>query len=141
MWIHEKRVAGSLVPLALAALPLLAACGGCPFTLPPTAAPTWPPGASPRPAITYPAQRATTEDCIDSSQGWSFRPVVDIELTALGYYDDGQNGLLHAHRSAVFDSATRQAVVETTIRPRSPSTATSAGSRSGPWSSRPGTST
>jgi hypothetical protein len=120
MWTHEKTVAGSLVPLALAALLLLAACGGCPFRLPPTAAPTWPPGASPRPAITYPAQSATTEDFIESSQGWFFRPVVDIELTALGYYDDGQNGLLHAHRSAIFDSATRQAVVETTIRPHSP---------------------
>lgn len=120
MWTHEKTLAGLLVPLALAALLLLAACGGCPFMLPPTAAPTWPPGASPRPAITYPAQSATTENLIDSSQGWCFRPVVDIKVTALGYYDEGRNGLLHAHRSAIFDSATRQAVVETTIRPQSP---------------------
>jgi hypothetical protein len=119
MWTHEKAVTGLLVPLALAALLMLAACGSASL-LPPTATPTWLPGASPRPAISYPAQSATTNNLVNSSEGWFFRPVVDIEVTALGYYDDGQNGLLHAHRSAIFDSVTKQAVVETTIRPRSP---------------------
>ncbi len=88
--------------------------------MPPTATPTWLPAASPRPAITYPVQNATTKNSIDASEGWFFKPVVDIEVTALGYYDDGQNGLLHAHRSAIFDCATRQVVLETTIRPQSP---------------------
>ena len=119
MWTHEKTVAGLLVPFALATLLMLAACGGHPFSLPPTARPAWPADASPRPAVTYPAQSATTKDFSDSSEGWSFKPVVDIEVTALGYYDDGQDGLLHAHRSAIFDSATRQAVVEATVQPRS----------------------
>lgn len=120
MGTHEKRVAGLLVPLALATLLVLAACDGCPFALPPTAAPPWPPGAQPRPALAYPAQSATTNDFIDVSGGWFFQPVVDIKVTALGYYDDGQNGLLHAHRAGIFDGASRQAVVETTIRRRSP---------------------
>ena len=120
MGIHGKTVAGVLAPLALAASLLLAACGGYPFVLPPTATPAWPPGAPPRPAVAYPAQSATTKHFISSSEGWFFRPVVDIETTALGYYDDGRDGLLHAHRAVIFDSATRQAVVETTIRPRSP---------------------
>jgi len=120
MWTHEKTLAGLLVPLALAALLMLAACGCYPSLLPPTAAPTWLPGASPRPALAYPAQNATTKDFTNSSEGWFFKPVVDIEVTALGYYDDGQDGLLHAHRSAIFDSATKQAVVETTIQRQSP---------------------
>jgi hypothetical protein len=119
MWIQEKRVASLLVPLALAMLLTLTACSGYPFLLPPTAPPTWPPGASPRPAVTYPAQSVTTKNSTTSSEGWFFRPVVDIELTALGYYDDGQDGLLHAHRSAIFDGATKRALVETTIRPQS----------------------
>jgi hypothetical protein len=41
-------------------------------------------------------------------------------VTAPGYHDEGQDGLFHAHRSAIFDGATRRAVVETTLRPRSP---------------------
>jgi len=120
MLTHEKKVAGLLMPLALASLLMLAACGSYPSLLPPTAAPTWLPGASPRPAIAYPAQSATTRDFTNASAGWFFKPVVDIEVTALGYYDDGQDGLLHAHRSAIFDGATRRAVVETTIQPQSP---------------------
>jgi hypothetical protein len=107
------------VPLVLLAALVSAACGGMSFPVP-SITPTWPPDASPRPAITYPAQSATTTNFINSSEGWFFKPVVDIEVTALGYYDDGQNGLLHAHRSAVFDSATKEAVVETTIQPQSP---------------------
>lgn len=97
------------------------ACSGHCYTLPlpPTAAPQWPPDASPRPAISYPAQSGATGDFSDGSTGWFFTPMMDVEVTALGYYDDGRDGLVQDHRSAIFDSATRQAVVETTIRPRS----------------------
>ena len=121
MWTQKKTVASVLAPLAVAALLTLAACGGvCPFRLPPTAAPAWPEGTAPLPAVTYSAHDATTKGFIDSSEGWSFKPVVDIEVTSLGYYDDGGNGLLHAHRSAIFDGATGLAVVETIIRSQSP---------------------
>jgi hypothetical protein len=109
-------VALTLVVLALA----LAACGGYCLPAPPTALPPWPSDASPRPALTYPAQRATTEHFRDGAGGWFFMPLVDIQVTALGCYDDGQDGLLHAHRSAIFDGATRQPVVEATVRPESP---------------------
>ncbi len=121
MWIRERAIAGLLLLFGLVALLTLAACGGaCPFALPPTAAPSWPAGTSPRPALAYPAQSATTNGFIDSSEGWIFEPLVDIEVTGLGYYDDGQDGLLHAHRSAIFDCATRRAVVETVIGPQNP---------------------
>jgi hypothetical protein len=121
MWTRERKLAGLLAPLALVALLTLVACSGAyPFALPPTAAPSWPAGTPPRPALAYPAQSATTKGFIDSSEGWFFQPLVDIEVTGLGYYDDGQDGLLHAHRSAIIDSATGRAVVETVIGPQSP---------------------
>lgn len=120
MCTREKTRAGLSVSLALVALLTLAACGGaCPFALPPTAAPSWPAGTPPRPALTYPAQSGTTEGFIESSEGWFFEALVDLEVLELGYYDDGQDGLLHAHRSAIFDSSTGRAVVETVIGPES----------------------
>lgn len=116
--VRVCAVAGATLIIVVVAL-TLGACGGYSFATPPTATPAWP-DAGPRPAITYPAQSATTKDFIDSSEGWFFEPVTDIQVTALGYYDDGGDGLLHAHRSAIFDGATRQTVVETTIQPQSP---------------------
>jgi hypothetical protein len=118
---REDARAAAAAALALVTLALaLASCGGYCLPAPPTALPPWPVDASPQPALTYPAQSATTEHIRDGAGGWFFMPVVDIRVTALGYYDDAGDGLLHAHRSAIFDGATRQRVAETIVRPGSP---------------------
>jgi hypothetical protein len=115
VWV---TVAAAIVVIGAAAM--LTACGGrCPFAIPPTARPTWSPDAPPTPAVAYPAQGATTSGFSGSCAGWFFRPTVDVVVTALGYYDDGRDGLLHARRSAIFDGASRQVVVETTIQSQS----------------------
>lgn len=117
---HVRSRAAKVAALILGVLALTAAaCGGYCLPLPPTAAPTLPPGTSLQPALSFPAQSATTRGFFDCSAGWAFRPVVDIEVTALGYYDDGRDGLLNAHRSAIFDAVTRQAIAQATIRPQS----------------------
>jgi hypothetical protein len=122
-----RRVNGSVgagVALLIVVLALTQAACGCvsfpAFPLPPTALPPWPPGASPSPAITYPAQTATTKGLRAGSEGWSFKPTVDIEVSALGFYDDGRNGLNSPHRAAIFDAAGKKSVVETTIQTLSP---------------------
>jgi hypothetical protein len=52
--------------------------------------------------------------------GWRFEPTVDIEVSALGFYDEGRNGLRSPHRAAIFDTADRKVIVETTVQSRSP---------------------
>lgn len=120
---HLRRVqacAAAGVALIIVVLALtLAACGGVSFPEP-TVTPTWPSGASPRPAITYPSQAATTQGFHAGGDGWRFKPTVDIEVSALGFYDEGQDGLRSPHRAAIFDTADKKAVVETTVQTQSP---------------------
>ena len=120
--VEACAAAGAALLIVVAAL-VPAACGGVPvpaFPEPPTAAPTWPSGASPKPAITYPVQPATTRGFHAGSDGWRFQPTVAIEVSALGFYDDGRDGLRCTHRAAIFDAAARKPVVETAIESQSP---------------------
>ena len=90
------------------------------FPPPPTALPPWPSGAHPPPRSAYPAQTATTESPRTGCEGWSFRPTVDIKVSALGLYDDGHDGLRSPHRAAIIDTESRKPVVETVVQGRSP---------------------
>jgi hypothetical protein len=47
-------------------------------------------------------------------------PTMDIKVSALGFYDDGQDGLRSPHRVAILDIAHKAVVVETTVRTLSP---------------------
>lgn len=117
--------AAILVPALTAAL---AACGASSTsTTPsatavvssPTASHSWSPGASPVPAATFPAQEGRS-DFEEGSYGWEFKPTVDIEVTALGFCDDGGDGLLHSHPVGIFDFDSQERIVYTYIRPESP---------------------
>lgn len=115
----EACVAAGAVLLVGVLGSALAACGcmSIPaFPPPPTVLPTWPSGADPGPAISYPAQTATTEGLQAGSDGWRFKPTVDIEVSALGFYDDGQDGLSSPHRVAILRTADDRAVAETTVQ-------------------------
>lgn len=119
---RAQACAAAAITLILAVSVLaLAACGGVSFAEfpafppPPTAAPPWPSGARPQPAVTYPVQSATTQGCRAGCDGWVFEPTVDIEVSALGFYDDEGDGLSSPHRAAIFDAVDKRAVVETMI--------------------------
>lgn len=121
--VEACSAAGAALLLLIVPALTLAACSGvsCPvFPPPPTAAPTWPSGAGPAAAITYPAQTATTRSSRAGSYGWLFMPTMDIEVSALGFYDDGQNGLRSPHRAAIFDTVGKTALVEATVGTLSP---------------------
>jgi hypothetical protein len=51
--------------------------------------------------------------------GWSFKPTVDIEVTALGCFDAYQDGLAHKHRVGIFDVHTGRLVASVTVGPKS----------------------
>jgi hypothetical protein len=52
----------------------------------------------------------------DSVYGWSFTPLVDIEITALGVFDTYQNGLYEPHPVGLWSmSNTSEALVTATI--------------------------
>lgn len=122
----EARITATAIVILAVSSPALAGCGGMSFTElpafppPPTAAPAWPSGAAPRPAVTYPAQGAASPAPGAGSGGWVFEPTVDIAVSALGYWDDGEDGLRSPHRAAIFDAADGRVVVETTVRAGSP---------------------
>jgi len=108
------------VTLAVLAVALLAlsACG----EMKPSPGPSssWTPGASPVPAITYPPQDGTNTNFFAGTEGWYFKPTVDIEVTALGWYDDAQDGLTQVHRVGIFDAGDEQLLVESKVQPDSP---------------------
>jgi hypothetical protein len=106
------------VVLALLVALALVACGGATS---PSAAPSnsWMPGASPIPAMSIPAQQGTTVGFVTGTDGWIFRSTVDIEVTALGFYDDGRDGLVGPHRTAIFDTSDKTPIVSATIQPQS----------------------
>jgi hypothetical protein len=107
----------SVVVVAGAAL-ALAACG----EMKPSSGPSgsWMPGASPIPAITYRPQASTNTGNWPGTEGWYFKPTVDIEVTALGWYDDAQDGLTQVHRVGIFDVSDEQLLVESKVQPDSP---------------------
>jgi hypothetical protein len=96
----------------------LAGCGSGEFT-PPSDLPSWPAGASPSPAVSISPQAGTTEDFVAETDGWEFRPYVDIEVTALGYFDGGANGLVHDHKVGIFDADSHRSIVTAQVHPDS----------------------
>jgi hypothetical protein len=86
----------------------------------PTPSPSWTQGADPIAAVTYPAQAPEdTSGYVDETDGWEFTPTVDIRVTALGFYDDGQDGLRQAHRVGIFDASDKRPVVSVRVQPDS----------------------
>ena len=77
--------------------------------------------AIPVTAYTFPPQPGTTSGFVNGTDGIEIIPVVDIQVTSLGYYDDGVNGLLTTHTVGIFDTAT-QALVTPTVAVNSAST-------------------
>jgi len=118
----RRTVPALLCTAALAVTAALAACssGGGQAAATAVALPTWTPGASPSPAVTYPAQAVTEENFFPMTEGWVFKPVVDIRVTALGFYDDGQDGLRRPHKAAIFDMSNKQLLVSIEVQPQSP---------------------
>ena len=96
----------------------LAACG----EMMPSPGPSgsWTPGASPVPAIAYPPQDGTNTGNWPGTEGWYFKPTVDIEVTALGWYDDAQDGLTQVHQVGIFDAGDEQILVESKVQPDGP---------------------
>ena len=115
--LNRSSCAATLTVLAVALL-ALAACG----EMKPSPGPSssWTPGASPIPAITYPPQAGTNKNFFAGTEGWYFKPTVDIEVTALGWYDDAQDGLTQVHRVGIFDASDEQLLVESKVQPDSP---------------------
>jgi hypothetical protein len=103
--------------LVVAGALTLAACGGGEFT-PPSDLPGWPPDASPSPAVSIPAGTAAYEAEWHQGRGtdgWEFRPYVDIEVTALGYFDYKGDGLVRPHDAGVFDTAKKHLIVSAKV--------------------------
>jgi hypothetical protein len=106
------------------AFAILAGCGGSPFTLP-SDLPSWPPDASPSPAISVSPQEGSivhfgARNAVEAeTDGWEFRPYTDIEVTALGYFDGSGDGLRHDHEVAIFDADSQDAIATAQVHPYS----------------------
>lgn len=96
--------------VALAALSL-AACGGSDTA--PTDLPT---RTTPVVAVTFPAdQEPESGGTGGSTGGLEFVPWVDIEVSALGYYDHGQDGLRNDHKVVIWDYFGAKTVTPTVV--------------------------
>ena len=79
----------------------LAACGGSP----PIAPLSLPARSTPVAAVTFPAdQEPHLGGTGGSTGGLEFVPWVDVEVSALGYYDHAQDGLRNDHKVVIYDS-------------------------------------
>ena len=94
----------AVVPVIAFLLVGLAACGS---PKRPTSLPT---RTSPVAAFSFPPQEGTNDNFGVTTDGLEFVPWVDIEVTALGYYDDGRDGLVSSHSVGIFDAASRELV-------------------------------
>ena len=104
-------VASALTLLLLGAGLALAACGGS--DKPPTDLPT---RTTPVAAVTFPAdQEPKSGGTGGSTGGLEFVPWVDIEVSALGYYDHGQDGLRNDHKVVIWDYHGVKTVTPTVI--------------------------
>ena len=56
------------------------------------------------------------------SLGWSFTTNTAIQVTALGFYDDLQNGLAQSHPVGIYDKATQALLASVTVVPTDPLT-------------------
>ena len=53
------------------------------------------------------------------TQGWSFTPTADFEVTDLGYIDPDRDGLVHQHRVGIFDAETDRLLASVRVGPAS----------------------
>jgi len=103
----------------LAAVLLLAGCA--PKFVVPDNLPSWPPEASPSPAISTSPQPGTVgtygsfKRVESETDGWDFRPYTDIVVTALGYFDGSGDGLRNDHRVAVYEADSQNALAMTVV--------------------------
>ena len=56
------------------------------------------------------------------SLGWSFMANKDLNITALGFYDDLKDGITGNHDVGIYDMATQTLLVQTTVVPSDPLT-------------------
>jgi hypothetical protein len=112
----------ALAPLLLLAL-ALAACGhsGTSSVAPTQAAlPTWAPDASPSPAYTVTDQVGTTQAFNNvKCDGMDFTPLVDVEVSALAFFDGNGDGLRASHKVGIFDRDSKEQVLGALIAPDS----------------------
>jgi hypothetical protein len=100
--------AATLAGLVLAAV-WLAACGGSDSA--PTDLPT---RTTPVAAYALFSQESVPESRYErEANGFEFVPWVDIEVTALGYFDEGGDGLVNEHTVGIFEKSNRQLVGDT----------------------------
>ena len=52
---------------------------------------------------------------VDGVDGFSFAPTEAIRVTELGWYDQGGDGLLHAHQVGIFDSTSQALLATVTV--------------------------
>jgi hypothetical protein len=56
------------------------------------------------------------------SLGWHFTAKREVKVTELGFYDDNMDGLTESHLVGIYDLATKQLLVSTTVSPGDPLT-------------------
>jgi hypothetical protein len=111
---RRAYVAFALALLVAVAALALAACGGsgttaqAPSNLPIRTAPV---AAYTNPPLATPLPEPTDLHALGETDALEFVPWVDIEVSALGYYDNGGDGLADTHRVAIFDTSRRSTVV------------------------------
>ena len=106
-----KKVLCPLGCAMLVAVLALAACGS--GTTTPAELPT---RTTPVAAVAFPDDQKPIQSVEPSggTGGLQFVPSVDIEVSALGYYDHGRDGLRNDHKVVIYDSY-RKAVTPTAI--------------------------
>lgn len=125
--MNRDRGHGSWAVVTLALLlllaPALAACGhsGTSSVAPTQVAlPTWAPDASPSPAYTVSDQVGTTQAFINvKCDGMDFTPLVDVEVSALAFFDGNGDGLRASHKVGIFDRDSKEQVLGALIAPDS----------------------
>jgi hypothetical protein len=107
---HRSATACALAATALLAL---AACGPGGSSTSPTDLPM---RTTPVAAATFPAdQKPQSGGTGGSTGGLEFVPWVDIEVSALGYYGQGQDGLRNDHKVVIWDYDAVKTVTPTVI--------------------------
>jgi hypothetical protein len=115
----RPHVAIALALLLVGVAVALAACGHSDsgsVALTQAALPTWAPDASPSPAYTVAADQSGRTDLDPAGTvGTDFTPRVDVEVSALGFFDGNGDGLRQAHRVGIFDRDSEHSVLEALV--------------------------
>jgi hypothetical protein len=119
----RPHVAIALALLLVGVAVALAACGHSDsgsVTLTQAALPTWAPDASPSPAYTVAADQSGRTDLDPAGTvGTDFTPLVDVEVSALAFFDGNGDGLRVSHRVGIFDRDSKEQVLGALIAPDS----------------------